>query len=45
MRVEWSVLDWNVNAIRFYRRIGGGPQQDWVRYELKEDAMRRLAGE
>jgi ribosomal protein S18 acetylase RimI-like enzyme len=43
MRVEWSVLDWNVNAIRFYRRIGGGPQQDWVRYELKEEAMRRLA--
>jgi hypothetical protein len=45
MRIEWSVLDWNVNAIRFYRRVGGAPQQDWVRYELKEDAMRRLAGE
>ena len=43
MRLEWSVLDWNVDAIRFYRRIGAGPQQDWVRYELKEDAMRRLA--
>jgi len=45
MRIEWSVLDWNVNAIRFYKRIGGGPQQDWIRYELKEDAMRELAGE
>jgi len=45
MRIEWSVLDWNVNAIRFYRRIGAAPQQDWVRYELKEDAMRSLAGE
>jgi len=43
MRIEWSVLDWNVNAIRFYRRIGAAPQQDWVRYELKEDAMRSLA--
>jgi len=43
MRLEWSVLDWNVDAIRFYRRIGAGPQQDWVRYELKEDAMRSLA--
>jgi GNAT superfamily N-acetyltransferase len=43
MRIEWSVLDWNVNAIRFYRRIGAAPQQDWVRYELKEDAMRKLA--
>lgn len=45
MRIEWSVLDWNVNAIRFYRRIGAAPQQDWVRYELTEDAMRRLAEE
>jgi GNAT superfamily N-acetyltransferase len=43
MRLEWSVLDWNVDAIRFYRRIGARPQQDWVRYELGEDAMRRLA--
>jgi GNAT superfamily N-acetyltransferase len=24
MRLEWSVLDWNVDAIRFYRRIGAG---------------------
>ena len=45
MRIEWSVLDWNVNAIRFYRRVGAGPQQDWIRYELKEGEMRRLAGE
>ena len=44
MRIEWAVLDWNVNAIRFYRRIGGGPQQDWIRYSLPEDAMRKLAG-
>jgi ribosomal protein S18 acetylase RimI-like enzyme len=45
MRIDWAVLDWNVNAIRFYRRIGGGPQQnDWIRYSLPEDAMRKLAG-
>jgi len=44
MRIEWAVLDWNVNAIRFYRRIGGGPQQDWIRYSLPEEAMRTLAG-
>ena len=44
MRIEWAVLDWNVNAIRFYRRIGGGPQQnDWIRYSLPEDAMKKLA--
>jgi GNAT superfamily N-acetyltransferase len=44
MRIEWAVLDWNEHAIRFYRRIGGGPQQnDWIRYSLPEDAMKRLA--
>ena len=43
MRIEWVVLDWNVNAIRFYRRVGAGPQEDWVRYALPEDAMRKLA--
>ncbi len=44
MRIEWVVLDWNANAIRFYRRIGGAPQQDeWIRYALPEEAMKKLA--
>ena len=43
VRIDWSVLDWNVNAMRFYRRLGAGPQKDWVRYELDEAAMKRLA--
>ena len=28
-RFEWSVLDWNVNAIRFYERIGATVMPDW----------------
>jgi hypothetical protein len=43
VRIDWSVLDWNVNAMRFYRRLGAAPQRDWVRYELDEEAMKRLA--
>jgi len=43
MRIEWAVLDWNVNAMRFYRRLGAGPQKDWVRYSLEEEAMASLA--
>ncbi len=43
MRIDWAVLDWNVDAIRFYRRIGAGTQQDWLRYSLSEEAMKRLA--
>ena len=43
LRLEWAVLDWNVDAMRFYRRIGAGPRKDWVQYVLDENGMRRLA--
>lgn len=28
-RVEWVVLDWNANAIRFYEEMGAKVLQDW----------------
>ena len=28
-RFEWSVLDWNQNAIRFYQRMGATVMPDW----------------
>ncbi|CAK9136097.1 unnamed protein product [Ilex paraguariensis] len=28
-RVEWVVLDWNVNAIRFYEEMGAKVLQEW----------------
>jgi GNAT superfamily N-acetyltransferase len=28
-RFEWSVLDWNENAIRFYERMGATMLPDW----------------
>jgi len=28
-RLEWSVLDWNENAIDFYRRFGATVMPDW----------------
>ena len=28
-RVEWVVLDWNVNAIRFYKDMGAKILQEW----------------
>jgi ribosomal protein S18 acetylase RimI-like enzyme len=43
MRIDWAVLNWNEGAMRFYRRLGGRPQSDWLRYSLDEDAMRDLA--
>lgn len=43
IRLEWDVLDWNVKAIRFYRRLGGRPRTPWLRYRLDEKAMKALA--
>ncbi len=28
-RFEWSVLDWNQNAIRFYQKMGATVMPDW----------------
>jgi len=44
-RLEWAVLDWNVDAIRFYQRLGAKPNADWTVYRLTGDRLRALAGE
>ncbi|MGV3571886.1 MAG: GNAT family N-acetyltransferase [Ramlibacter sp.] len=42
-RFEWSVLDWNEPAIRFYRSIGAVPMDEWVRYRLAGEALAAFA--
>ena len=42
-RLEWSVLDWNVDAIGFYERLGARPQGDWTVYRVTDAALTRLA--
>jgi GNAT superfamily N-acetyltransferase len=44
-RFEWSVLDWNEPAIRFYETVGASPQSEWVRSRLAGDALRAFAGQ
>ena len=41
-RVEWAVLDWNTDAIRFYESLGAKPMGDWTTYRLTGDALRAL---
>ena len=43
-RFEWSVLDWNEPALRFYRSIGASPMTEWVRYRLAGPALAEFAG-
>ncbi len=38
-RFEWSVLDWNEPAIKFYEKSGALPQDAWTRYRLAGDAL------
>ena len=42
-RLEWSVLDWNEDAIRFYRSLGAKAMDDWTVYRVTGDALERLA--
>jgi GNAT superfamily N-acetyltransferase len=41
-RFEWSVLDWNESAIRFYERMGASVMPDWRICRVTGDALRRL---
>lgn len=43
-RFEWSVLDWNEGAIRFYRTLGAVGLEDWTVQRVDGDALRQLAG-
>ncbi len=42
-RLEWSVLDWNEPALRFYRSLGATAMSDWTVQRLDGDALRALA--
>jgi len=41
-RIEWSVLDWNASAIRFYESIGAVPMDEWTGYRLTGEALAAL---
>jgi GNAT superfamily N-acetyltransferase len=41
-RLEWAVLDWNVEAIRFYESLGAVPMNDWTTYRVTGEALAAL---
>jgi len=41
-RMEWSVLDWNEQAITFYEKLGAERLEGWYIYRLSGDALKRL---
>ena len=42
-RFEWSVLDWNENAIRFYQSMGATVMPDWRICRITGDTLQRFA--
>lgn len=42
-RFEWSVLDWNTPAIRFYRSLGAVGLEEWTVQRVTDDALLALA--
>src|SRR5580704_14530118 len=42
-RLEWSVLDWNEPALKFYKSLGAVPMTDWTIHRVTADALRSLA--
>jgi GNAT superfamily N-acetyltransferase len=44
-RLEWSVLDWNREAIGFYERLGARPNSEWTVYRLAGEALSSLGRE
>jgi len=41
-RLEWSVLDWNDPAIRFYESLGAVPMNGWTLYRLAGNTLDTL---
>lgn len=43
-RMEWTVLDWNRPAIRFYRALDAELKREWILTRLSAEPLARLAG-
>jgi len=43
-RLEWSALDWNEPALRFYEGLGATPLAEWRALRLEGEALRSLGG-
>jgi ribosomal protein S18 acetylase RimI-like enzyme len=41
----WQVLDWNVDAIRFYDRYSASYSKEWLNGSLELEELRRISGE
>ena len=43
-RVEWAVLDWNEPSIKFYKKMGAVPMDEWTVFRVTEDKFDKIIG-
>jgi len=44
-KLEWTVLDWNEPALNFYKKLGAYAKDEWIIYQIDDDALHQLAQE
>ena len=44
-RLEWWVLDWNADAIGFYKKLGALPMDEWTVFRITGSALDELAAQ
>ena len=42
-RLEWWCLDWNEASIKFYKKMGAVPMDEWTAYRVCNNALIELA--
>ncbi|MCE5329897.1 GNAT family N-acetyltransferase, partial [bacterium] len=42
-RLEWAVLNWNEPSIKFYKKIGAEPKDEWTLYKISGEALENLS--
>ena len=42
VRMEWAALNWNEPAIRFYRRFGTEPLNEWTVFRVTEEWLEKM---
>ena len=44
-KLEWTVLDWNEPALNFYKKLGAYAKDEWIIYQIDDEALHQLAQE
>jgi GNAT superfamily N-acetyltransferase len=42
-RFEWTALNWNKNALDFYRKLGAQTMDEWILVRMNAEGLRRVA--